>query len=398
MLENRYQIQSIYSDRIQAGQKFISNLETNTILGNKNININITITGLYSILSTYFLNTNHPQFIDDSKLIPKYMYIYIYDDIQSTSVDNILSTLCPIGLIKKDVGQYQIYDKGTVELLHNRDNLFNVNEAQIYKLENKKNGDKFNIIIVFHRTLAEQLNLNIRLIQNSCKLIGEHIYTHNIDTYFDNIDNRIIYAIHSTYALIYDLIDTLEKFKFEIIYKNVPYIFIESNEICNITSTPSPYYVFKLNCNHNLSILALIGLIINLSDNKIVCPICRRNVKLQLRNTYHEVIPKNIIIGNVNDQCMETILSFINKNDKNHTFIKHDDCMVSTDHNQESDQDDDNKIDSADILHVIDDLIDTQRKEKHVKICDITIHDDEYQNNEDDDDDDDDSDKDDDDE
>ena len=67
-------------------------------------------------------------------------------------------------------------------------------------------------------------------------------------------------------------------------YKFFDY-YIEKDEPCDITGNEAPYIKIKLNCNHNISLMALAG-IPNIRTSEwtesIKCPFCREDIELKL--------------------------------------------------------------------------------------------------------------------
>lgn len=77
-------------------------------------------------------------------------------------------------------------------------------------------------------------------------------------------------------------------------YKFFDY-YIEKDEQCDITGNEAPYIKIKLNCNHNISLMALAG-IPNIRTSEwsesIKCPFCRSDIELKLI----DIPPTEIII------------------------------------------------------------------------------------------------------
>lgn len=108
-------------------------------------------------------------------------------------------------------------------------------------------------------------------------------------------------------------------------YKFFDY-YIEKDEPCDITGNEAPYIKIKLNCNHNISLMALAG-IPNIRTSEwsesIKCPFCRSDIELKLI----DIQPSEIIIPklprkeliNINNY---EIADIITSND-NMSYISH---------------------------------------------------------------------------
>jgi hypothetical protein len=102
---------------------------------------------------------------------------------------------------------------------------------------------------------------------------------------------RQIYEIIST-----TYIKNLDN-SFKLVGEDVPDIKIESKEECQFTGSMAPYPVIKLECNHDISLMAYNGIIEKgYSDNSeaIRCPFCRGDLKIKLININSCELTKNI--------------------------------------------------------------------------------------------------------
>lgn len=186
---------NIYCDRMKCAESFINNVESISLIGNKDIKIKMNIYGLYSELTRYlFFSNKEIKLIDDPDLLPKLMYIYMSDiEINPEITGKIINLLCPYNLIKsKTFDRYKIYDKREIELLYNVEDSFDIEYAIIYRFENSENKDTFDIILVFHYELVKQINFNICIRPNGkCILDSLDLYKNNEDIFLKLSNDHI---------------------------------------------------------------------------------------------------------------------------------------------------------------------------------------------------------------
>lgn len=334
----QYKIQIIFYERIKAGKQFISNIKSISLLKNNDMNMNMNIGGLYSELIKYlFCPTTELSILDDPELLPKTMYIYMFDSsiqlLPKNNTESLIKLFCPYNLIPKDVLNYQIYDKRDIELLYELNNFYK-EYGQIFRLQNLENGDKFDIILLFHVFLVDQMNFSVTINNDSeCILDGKNRYTRDIYTY-GMISKEMVSAFHTTYTLMYHLLEDIKKLNLTIFYKNIPNISIEETKACDITNIPAPYYMFTLNCNHSISFIALIGQMLNSGDeeeddvNILPCPICRTNMKLKLQNSRYSSSTKNTIVNGISKECVDYLWLLMNNMSENKGMTKSDEFLT----------------------------------------------------------------------
>ena len=73
---------------------------------------------------------------------------------------------------------------------------------------------------------------------------------------------------------------------YKICGNNIPKIFIEEKEYCNISDMPPPYLSINLVCNHNISLMTFVGIIneLNQYTEAIRCPYCRDSILMKFDN------------------------------------------------------------------------------------------------------------------
>lgn len=70
----------------------------------------------------------------------------------------------------------------------------------------------------------------------------------------------------------------------------LPNIYIEQDEICDVTSCKPPYVVFELNCDH---IITMPNLAVMISNNNFMCPTCSKLISLKFESVEYANLLEN---------------------------------------------------------------------------------------------------------
>lgn len=151
-------------------------------------------------------------------------------------------------------------------------------EYNINSLKLTKSGignTKYNFFDTLYSIINKQAICNIDFENHLSKINGRYI----IRSDKEPVLNQIMHFLtHRTKILDLGYTDICSNFKFLDIN-------IEKDDDCNITGNSPPYIKIKLECSHELSLMALAGLInIRGSDytEAINCPLCRQSLKFKL--------------------------------------------------------------------------------------------------------------------
>lgn len=99
--------------------------------------------------------------------------------------------------------------------------------------------------------------------------------------------------------------------------KKIIDIYLEKNNICEITDLHPPYIKINLDCSHSISIMALAGLV-NIQNNEyteyIGCPFCREKLlpKMIINNISQQIIPDKEAILQIIENKIDSTSPIIN--------------------------------------------------------------------------------------
>lgn len=306
-----YKIQNIFYDRMQTITGLINEIKTISVLGQKYGNECLKISGVYEQLCKYlFCPTNKFEFNDDPNNLPSTAYIYIFESHSCiTYPRELLDFLLQNTKLKnKIINNYKIANIKEIKICQ-----FWPQISYAWDYQFEKGDDKFNVIIVPYKEMSDTLNLNIEINSlGQCKLSGKGKYVGYSNKIFKITSNNII-EFYSLMMLLYKTIEDVKKLFYDlnIIYENVPHIMLENEKQCFITQIAPPYYVIKLDCEHDISLMAFIGqLMPGYSDVK--CPICREKMRLKLLNSDVEEKVINIVSNDSGKESVDYLLTLTN--------------------------------------------------------------------------------------
>ena len=216
-------------------------------------------------------------------------------------------------LIKYDLLAYKIvHDQNNWQNEYNTNSLSITNNGIVTNNPNKEKSYKF--FNILHSILEREVVCNIpfkNILQNfSSKLRIEKIQILNQIIWFMTNRTKVLSLGYNKISSDFTFFDYI----------------IEKTEPCELTGNNAPYIKIKLECEHYISLMGLIGITnIRMSDwsESIKCPYCRANLDIKLIDIKPTEIQvpnepeKNLII--LDDYEIDMI---INSND-NQSYISH---------------------------------------------------------------------------